>query len=91
MEYLMMAALGLVAGLLAKFLVPGRDPGGLLVTILIGIAGSFVGGFVVAQLNIGDMGLGAVAGIDIFQVLTATGGAIILLILYRLIFGRGRK
>ncbi|MFZ1415088.1 MAG: GlsB/YeaQ/YmgE family stress response membrane protein [Defluviicoccus sp.] len=70
---------GLVAGLLAKFIVPGRDPGGLIVTILLGIAGAVVGGFIGTQL-----GFGAVDGFNVGSFFTAVIGAIILLVLYRL-------
>lgn len=72
--------LGLIVGVLAKWIMPGRDPGGLIVTILIGIAGAFLGGFVGTRLGIGD-----VAGFDIKSLAIAVGGAILLLILYRVI------
>ncbi len=72
--------LGLVAGALAKFLMPGKDPGGIIVTILIGIAGAFVGGF------LGSLaGIGSVTAFDLAGILVATAGAIILLIIYRLL------
>ena len=73
-------AMGLIVGLLAKFLMPGKDPGGLIVTVLIGVAGAFVGGYVGSLL-----GLGTVTGFNIGSILLATGGAILLLILYRFI------
>jgi uncharacterized membrane protein YeaQ/YmgE (transglycosylase-associated protein family) len=73
-------AMGLIVGLLAKFIMPGKDPGGLIITILIGIAGAFVGGFIGSRL-----GLGSVTGFDIKSILVAVGGAVILLILYRVI------
>ncbi len=72
--------LGLIAGALAKFIMPGRDPGGIIVTILIGIAGAFVGGFLGTFI-----GLGSVESFDIGGILIATVGAIVLLIIYRLI------
>ncbi len=72
--------MGLIVGVLAKVLMPGKDPGGLIVTILIGIAGAFVGGFLGSRL-----GLGAVTGFNLASLLLATGGAIVLLILFRLI------
>lgn len=72
--------MGLIVGLLAKFIMPGKDPGGLIITILIGIAGAFVGGFIGSRL-----GLGSVTGFDIRSILVAVGGAVILLILYRVI------
>lgn len=75
--------LGLVAGALAKFVVPGRDPGGCLVTILIGIVGGLLGGFLGSFV-----GLGKVESFDVGGIIIATLGAIILLIIYRL-FRRG--
>ncbi|MEM8953768.1 MAG: GlsB/YeaQ/YmgE family stress response membrane protein [Verrucomicrobiota bacterium] len=72
--------LGLVAGLLAKFIMPGKDPGGLIVTTLIGIAGALVGGFLGRFV-----GIGKVESFNLAGVAVATGGAIILLIIYRLI------
>ncbi|BDS08222.1 membrane protein [Oceaniferula spumae] len=79
--------LGLIAGLLAKFIIPGDDPGGLIVTILIGIAGAYAGGWLGKYLDFlpakepGGMmpGMGSIA--------TATIGAILLLAIYRKIFG----
>ena len=71
--------LGLVVGVLAKFIMPGKDPGGLFVTILIGIAGAFVGGFVGSFLGLGD-----VTGFNLVSIGLATVGAIILLALYRM-------
>lgn len=71
---------GGLAGLLAKLLVPGEDPGGVIVTILIGIVGAFIGGFVVSLF-----GGGGVTGFNIGSILTAVLGAIILLLVYRLV------
>jgi uncharacterized membrane protein YeaQ/YmgE (transglycosylase-associated protein family) len=75
---------GLVAGALAKWVMPGPDPGGIIITILIGIVGSFVGGFVVQWLFGGPK----VTGISLTSILVATLGAIILLAVYRLITRR---
>ncbi|MGE5842235.1 MAG: GlsB/YeaQ/YmgE family stress response membrane protein [Deltaproteobacteria bacterium] len=72
--------MGLIVGVLAKFLMPGKDPGGIFVTILIGIAGAFVGGFVGSR-----MGLGSVSGFNVGSIALATGGALLLLIVYRLV------
>lgn len=72
--------MGLIVGVLAKFVMPGKDPGGMIVTILIGIAGAFVGGFIASYL-----GLGTVTGFDLRSILIAIGGAIVLLILYRVV------
>ena len=58
----------------------GKDPGGLIVTVLIGVAGAFVGGYVGSFL-----GLGTVTGFNLGSILLATGGAILLLLLYRFI------
>jgi uncharacterized membrane protein YeaQ/YmgE (transglycosylase-associated protein family) len=72
--------LGLVVGIIAKFFMPGKDPGGIFVTIILGIAGAFVGGFIGSAL-----GLGSVSGFDIRSLLIAVGGSILLLIIYRAI------
>ena len=74
---------GLIAGLLAKLVMPGRDPGGLIVTTLMGIAGAFVGGLLVQFL-----GGAGVTGINIWSILVAALGAIILLTIYRMFAGR---
>ena len=71
---------GLIVGAIAKFLMPGRDPGGWIVTILIGIAGSFIGGFLAsALLGRQEQTAGWIGSIV---------GAMILLFVYRLIAGR---
>lgn len=69
---------GLIAGLLAKFIMPGKDPGGIIITILLGIGGGFLGGFIASKLGIGSVG-----AIDLVSILIATGGAILILIIYR--------
>ena len=69
--------LGLIAGALAKWLMPGKDGGGWFITIALGIAGAFVGGFVGSFL-----GLGTTGGLSIGSILTATVGAFILLFIY---------
>ena len=74
---------GLIAGALAKLIMPGDDPGGIIVTILIGIVGAFVGGFVVNLL-----GGAGVSGFNFWSILVATLGAIILLAIYRLVAPR---
>jgi uncharacterized membrane protein YeaQ/YmgE (transglycosylase-associated protein family) len=71
--------LGLIVGFLAKLVMPGRDPGGVIVTILLGIAGALLGGFIGSA-----MGLGDVNGINIGSVALATLGAILLLVIYRM-------
>ena len=74
--------LGLIAGALAKFIMPGRDPGGIIVTMLVGIGGAMLGGFVATQL-----GFGTVTGFDLRSIGIAIGGAFVLLLAYRLLFG----
>ena len=78
--------LGLVVGALAKLLLPGRDPGGIIVTTLIGIAGSLLGGYVGTQLGFNTGG----GFLDLATWVTALVGALVLLVIYRLIFGRRR-
>ena len=75
--------LGLIAGALAKFIVPGKDPGGMLVTIIIGVVGAIIGGFLGSFI-----GLGRVESFDFGGLIIATLGAIILLVVYRLISKR---
>ena len=77
--------LGLVAGAIAKAIMPGDDPGGIIVTILIGIAGAIVGGFIASALNIVDVD----SFFDVGTWLIAIGGALLLLALYRA--GAGRR
>ena len=72
---------GLVVGIIAKLLMPGRDPGGFIVTILLGIAGALLGGFVGRAM--GFYGPGEAAG-WIMSIL----GAILLLVLYRMMVRR---
>jgi uncharacterized membrane protein YeaQ/YmgE (transglycosylase-associated protein family) len=72
---------GLVVGALAKLIMPGRDPGGIIVTMLLGTAGAVLGGFVGRALGL--YGEGEAAGF-----LMATLGAIVLLAIYRAMVGR---
>jgi uncharacterized membrane protein YeaQ/YmgE (transglycosylase-associated protein family) len=75
--------LGLFAGAIAKLILPGDDPGGIIVTTLIGIAGALVGGFLASALDIGDLD----EFFDIGTWLIAIGGSMLLLLLYRLFTG----
>ena len=74
---------GLIAGLLAKWIMPGEGPGGLLITLILGMAGASVGGFFVSLLG----GTGA-TGFNVWSIVVATFGAIILLFLYGLLARR---
>ena len=70
--------LGLIAGVLAKWIMPGEEDIGFIVTILLGVAGAFVGGFVGSLL-----GLGGVTDLNIETIVSATAGAFLLLFVYR--------
>ena len=76
--------LGLLAGIIAKAVMPGRDPGGIIVTTLIGIAGALLGGFVAGAVFDADP---LDEFFDISTWLTAIVGAIILLAIYRVVVG----
>ena len=78
--------LGLLAGAIAKAILPGDDPGGIIVTTLIGIAGALVGGFIASALDIGDLD----EFFDIGTWLIAIGGSLLLLLLYRAVVDRRR-
>ena len=71
---------GLLAGIIAKWIMPGRTPGGVIVTMLIGVVGAFIGGFIGTQL-----GFRGISGFDLRSLITAVLGAILLLVLYRVI------
>jgi len=81
MEILYTIMIGLVVGIIAKFLMPGKDPGGFIITTLLGIAGAFVARYLGQALN--WYAEGEPAGF-----IASVFGAIILLILYRVVFGR---
>jgi len=77
--------LGFVAGTIAKLLHPGRGPGGCVLTILLGIGGALVGGYIGTML-----GWGRVSGFDLRSLGLAVAGAFVLLIAYRILFGKRR-
>jgi len=86
--------LGLIAGLIAKAIMPGKDPGGLIITTLLGIVGSIIGGFIGSTL----LGYGRVDSIGdvsrpgfLMSLVLAVVGAIIVLAVYRLIRGRSLR
>jgi len=70
--------LGLIVGAVAKAIMPGDDPGGVVVTILIGIAGAFVGGFIATTL-----GIGSFTGFNLGSMAIAVMGSLVLLFAYR--------
>lgn len=79
MGILLWAVFGLIAGAIAKFLMPGKAPGGIIVTIALGILGAVVGGFIGAQLGFGD-----ILGFDLRSMLLAVGGGLLVLFIYGL-------
>ena len=81
MQFLWMLIIGLIVGAIAKLIMPGKDPGGIIVTMLIGIAGALLAGFLGRTL--GWYGEGDAAGF-----IASVVGAILLLLLYRLFAGR---
>jgi len=84
-EILSWIVFGFIAGAVAKWLMPGRDPGGFVGTIIIGIVGALVGGYIAKVLSIG----GAVEpGFNIKSFIFAVIGSIVLLIIYRFVKGK---
>jgi len=81
MGFLSWIVLGLIAGALAKWLMPGKDVGGLFVTMALGIAGAFVGGYLGSLMGVGVTG----GGINLASIGTATAGAFLLLWIYRIV------
>jgi len=81
LSFLSLILFGLVVGIIAKLLMPGRDPGGFIVTILLGIAGAVLGGYIGRLLGF----YGPNQGAGFFMALI---GSILLLALYRLAVGR---
>jgi len=76
--------LGLIAGAIAKLILPGDDPGGIIVTIIIGIVGAIVGGYIAKALNFGS----DKHFFDLKTWVIAIAGSLLLLIVYRLVAGR---
>ena len=70
--------LGLVAGVLAKFILPGRQGGGIILTIVLGVVGALVGGFLGTHV----FGFGDISGFDLRSIAIAVGGALLVLLLY---------
>lgn len=79
--------LGLIAGAIAKAIMPGDDPGGIFVTMLIGIVGAIVGGLIASALGVGEIGEFFSIGTWVIAIL----GALLLLAIYRVVVGRRGK
>lgn len=77
---------GLIAGAVAKYLMPGPQPGGIVVTIILGIVGAVVGGFLGTQLGFGD-----ISGFDIRSMLLAIGGGIVVLFIYGMVTRKAKS
>lgn len=84
MSILLMIIFGLIVGAIAKLLMPGKDPGGIIVTILLGIAGSLLGGFLFNAMGIGG-------GERYAGLIGSVIGAIVLLVAYRMLVGKRRS
>jgi uncharacterized membrane protein YeaQ/YmgE (transglycosylase-associated protein family) len=84
MNIIMWILVGLIGGALAKFLLPGNDPGGILLTIVLGIAGALLGGFLSVALGIGN----GIDDFDLGTIVLSIVGSILLLLGYRLIASR---
>ncbi|MEX2199856.1 MAG: GlsB/YeaQ/YmgE family stress response membrane protein [Dongiaceae bacterium] len=80
MGILIWLLLGLIAGILAKFIMPGRDAGGIIVTIALGVIGAVIGGYLGTRF-----GIGSVTGINLESILVATAGAFLVLFILRLV------
>jgi uncharacterized membrane protein YeaQ/YmgE (transglycosylase-associated protein family) len=80
MGILLWVLFGLIAGAIAKFLMPGKAPGGIIVTIALGIVGAVVGGFIGAQLF-----AEGITGFDFRSMLLAVGGGVLVLFIYGLL------
>jgi uncharacterized membrane protein YeaQ/YmgE (transglycosylase-associated protein family) len=86
-EVLVWMVFGLIAGALAKLIMPGKDPGGCLVTAFIGLLGAVIGGFIGDRL----FGFGRVTGFNVRSLGIAIVGAIVLLLVYRMLIARRRE
>ena len=81
MSILVTLVIGLIVGALAKLVMPGKDPGGIIITILLGVAGSFIAGFIGHSLGWYEVGEGP-------GIIVSILGAVILLAIYRAVVGR---
>ena len=79
MGILLWAVFGLIAGAIAKYVMPGNAPGGIFATIILGIVGAVVGGFLGTLLGFGD-----ISGFDLRSMALAVGGGLVVLLIYGL-------
>jgi len=79
MGILLWALFGLIAGAIAKFLMPGKGPGGIVMTIVLGVVGAIVGGFIGTQIGFGDIN-----GFNLGSMALAVGGGVLVLFIYGL-------
>ena len=83
MGILLWILFGLIVGVIAKFLMPGGGPRGIIITIVLGIVGALLGGWIASLLGIGD-----ITGFNVYSMLIAIGGAMLVLAAYRLLVRR---
>lgn len=86
MDWLVTIAVGFVAGALGKFLLPGKDPGGCIITILLGIGGAAVGKYLAGLLGISSANAGS--AFDLPSLAVSVAGVVVILLIYRLILGK---
>lgn len=91
MGWIAMIIIGLLAGLIAKAIMPGKDPGGTIITILLGIVGAIVGGYIGRMMGIGGRGDEVSDPGFIMTLVFAVIGSLVLLAVYRLISGRSLR
>ena len=83
MSFLAWIVMGLLAGWIARFILPGRQPGGLLLTMILGIVGAAIGGWIGTQL-----GWGSISGFDLRSLALSVAGAVVFLLILGAIRGR---
>ena len=86
--WLFWIVLGLIAGALAKFIMPGRQPAGCIFTIVLGVVGAFLGGLIGTRLGWGKIDAG---DLDLRSIAIATFGALVVLAIGQLLLGRNRR
>ena len=87
MTWIAWIVLGLIAGAIAKWIMPGQDPGGCIVTVIIGVVGALLGGYLSTLLGFG----GLAGSLDFRNLIIAVLGSIVLLAIWRLLRGNSRR